>query len=248
MTISSIRSKELTSDNKQQKKENITQFKKHINNHFLYDFVKVTGILPALLIMRPRIYHCGNKESHKIKGGMIVSANHITFTDVILLLCAIYQRRLYSLATKDLFNTKLKEKFFTLVHCILVDKDNFSLSALHDVIDCLKAGKALLVFPEGNVNVGATEISKFKSGIVLMAHMSNVPILPVYHEVRKKWYLPRPVVIGDPINVRELCGPIPTVEQIESACEVIKEREAQLQSYCKEVTQKKKNINKGGSI
>ncbi len=213
-------------------KTEVNYFKKYFNYHLLYDFIKYTGVLPATLIMRPKVYHVGDKKSHNIKGGVIISVNHTTFTDVILMLCVFFRRRLYSLATKDLLNTHIKKLFFSKMHCIEVDKDNFSMSAFHDAVDTLKAAKPLLMFPEGNVNHGdETDIAPFKSGMVLMAHRAKVPILPVFQAKREKWYCPRAVIIGDPINVSEMCGLVPSVDDINAVSERIRQREIELKDF-----------------
>lgn len=213
-------------------KNEVNLFKKYFNYHLLYDFVRITGVLPAMLLMRPKVYHVGDKKAHNIKSGVIISVNHTTFTDVILMLCVFFRKRLYSLATKDLLDNKIKKLFFSKMHCIEVDKDNFSMSAFHDAVDTLKAGKPLMMFPEGGVNHGdETEIGPFKSGMVLMAQRAKVPILPVYQTKREKWYGPRIVLIGDPVNVAEMCGVIPSMEDINAVSESIRQREIELKDY-----------------
>ena len=87
--------------------------KKKKQGNFLYDFVKVTGAIPAMLWLRPKILYVGKKQ--RIKGGVLVAANHVTFTDPVALLCTLWYRRLHSIATKDLFSSKLKNFFFNKI-------------------------------------------------------------------------------------------------------------------------------------
>ncbi|MBE6595743.1 MAG: 1-acyl-sn-glycerol-3-phosphate acyltransferase [Ruminococcaceae bacterium] len=212
-------------------------------HHFLYDFVKITGSIPALIWMRPRVIYPGEKQC--LKGGILVCSNHCTFVDPILLHCVFWQRRIYSLATKDLYCTKLRKWFFSRVHCIQVDKENFSVNSFHEVIHRLNQGRMVSIFPEGEVNRAPEELLAFKSGAILMAHRAKVPILPLYIVPGRRWYQRRLVLIGDPIDVRELCGAIPTVEDIHRAGDYVHQMELQLQEYYQTKILKNKKPQEG---
>lgn len=162
--------------------------KKKRNNYFVYDFVKITGIIPAFLWMRAKIIRVGEKKPKRIKGGALISANHVSFADPILIHCVFWYRRLHFLATTDLFNTKLKNWFFSQLHCIPVDKENFSVNSFHEVCDDLNAEKLVAIFPEGQVNRTGEQLLGFKSGVVLMAYKCNKPIVPMYIIPVEKWY------------------------------------------------------------
>ena len=209
-----------------------TPRKKRPVGYFWYDFVKITGFIPGLLWIRPKVIRTGGKCP---RGGVLISSNHPTFLDPITLLTAFPSRRLHSLATTDLFSTKLKAFMFSRMHCIPVDKNNFSMTTFHEVLDRLKAGKAVVIFPEGQVNRnGGQEIRTFKSGAILMAHRASAPILPVYVVRREKWYHRQYVVVGEPFDVRAAVGMIPTMEQVDKVCEQLRERELELKRYYEE--------------
>lgn len=202
-----------------------------IRDHtFFLDFVRVTGAIPALLWKRPRIHYIGNKAKSQPKGGVLIASNHITFTDPILLYLVFWYRRVRFLATKDLYKNGLVTFLFNLAGCIQVDKDNFNMRSLHHVIDRLKAGKAITIFPEGQVNSSQQTLS-FKSGAVLMAHLAGVPILPVYLARRKKWYHRCVVIVGEPIDVGSLCSRFPTMEEMQRAADHIHQQETALEQY-----------------
>ncbi len=204
---------------------------KRIGN-FWYDFVKITGAIPALIWIRPKIIHIGRKCP---KGGVLISSNHPTFIDPIILLTSFPWRRLNSLATKDLYKTKFHTFMFTQMHCIQVDKTNFSMTTFHEVVDRLKLGKAVVIFPEGQVNQGGgKDIQSFKSGAILMAHRANVPIIPVYIVRREKWYHTQKVVIGEPFDVKTAVGLIPGMEQVNRVCEELREKELELKRFYEE--------------
>lgn len=206
--------------------------KRRIGSNFLYDFVKITGAIPALIWIRPRVIHIGQKCP---KGGVLISSNHPTLRDPITVLISFPWRRLHSLATKDLFVTPLKRFFFTRMHCIEVDKDNFNMASFHAVVDRLKEGKAVFIFPEGQVNQGdAGEVQAFKSGAILMAHRASVPIVPVYIVKREKWYRAQYVIIGEPFDVKAAVGLIPSVDKMNAVSEQLREKELELKRYYEE--------------
>lgn len=212
-------------------KNNLTPKKKRkLFSNFWYDFVKITGAIPALLWMRPKIYYPFGKPSKK--GAMLISSNHPTWIDPIIVLLAFPWRRLDSLATKDLFSSKTKAFFFSKVRCIIVDKDNFSLSSFHEVVSRLKNGSAVVIFPEGRVNLDSKEnLLAFKSGVILMAHKAQSPILPMYIVRRKKWYHRQRIVMGNLINVSDALGKMPTMQDMNRITELLREKEMELREY-----------------
>lgn len=198
--------------------------------NFCYDFVKVTGAIPALVWLRPKVYH--PYQAKIPRGGAMVTANHSTMIDPIIMHLALPTRRLHSLATKDLFNTKLKRTFFGLMHCIIVDKENFTMSAFREVTSRLSEGQMVVIFPEGSVDIHSEDnIRAFKSGAVLMAHRAGVPILPVYIVRREKWYERQRIVVGEPFDVRAEIGERPSLEDMDRATQMLHEREVALREY-----------------
>lgn len=206
------------------------KIEKRLGSNFWYDFVKVTGALPTLLWVRPRILRpYGNKTP---KGAVLISSNHPTFIDPILVHCAFMWRRLHCLATKDLYSTKVRSFFFKQMHCIIADKKNFSMSSFHEVVNRLKEGKAVVIFPEGQVNQqDSREVMAFKSGAVLMAHKGDAPILPMCIIKREKWYHRQVILVGEPVHIRTLVSEKPSMEEMIRASEYLREKEVELMTY-----------------
>ncbi len=211
-----------------------------IGHNFCYDFVKVTGAIPVLLWMRPKLIYPEGKP--RMRGAMLVSANHNSFLDPIIVHCVFKWRRLNCLATKELYNTKRKARFFNLMHCIKADKENFSLSSFHTVVERLGEGKVVVIFPEGRVNRDQNGgMLAFKSGAALMAHKSGAPILPIYIVKKEKWYQRQRIVVGQPLDIHSILGDMPTLDQLSTASDLLREREIRLYEYYEERYEKKKN-------
>ena len=212
-----------TKDNKSKKKT------KKFGEYFGYDFGKVTGIVPVWLLMRPKVIRVGKNKAPK--GAFMISSNHCTFLDPLFLHCIFWKRRICSLATKDLYKNKLMTFILDSIHCIQVDKSNFNLNSFHEVTKQLKNGKVVMIFPEGQVNRNSKEMTAFKSGVVLMANTAKAPIVPVYLVPPKRWYNQRTAVVGDPIDVRELCGVMPTVDQMNGVGDYVQQKQEELKEF-----------------
>ena len=216
--------------------KNSKQGKKKLCPNFAYDFVRLTGALPALLWLRPKVHRpYGTKNP---KGAVLFSANHVSMADPITVHLVFYNRRMCSLATNNLFRNKLSATFFHMMHCISVDKENFTLSAFREVTDHLDDGKGALIFPEGQINK-ENDMLSFKSGVVLMAYKSKANILPVYIVKKTKWYQRQHVVVGELINVAEKLGATPSMEDFKGISELIRSQELALHEYYLSITNKK---------
>ena len=204
-------------------------------NTFCYDFVKVTGIIPAYIWVRPKVKRLNKDVPKRIKGGVLIASNHPTFIDPVTVHLTFWYRRLYSIATKDLSRTKLRAFFFNIANCIFIDKENMSMRAMHDVCDALKSEKAVVIFPEGGVNKTGQQVASFKSGAILMAHMSKKPIVLMYIKKAERWYKRTKVVVGEPIDVVKMIGERPTMADIDRACQYLHDKEVELADFCNKI-------------
>ncbi len=215
------------------------QKKKKKVSSFLYWFVKITAAIPVLIWLRPKvIYH---RESKKFKKkGCLICVNHESFTDPILMECVFWNKTLGYLAISELFNTKLKKFFFTRMHCIPVDRQNFNVNSMHVVCDTLKSGKNIVIFPEGRLHTDVSDdLLEFKGGAPLMAYVSNAPVIPIYIAPTKKWYNRMVAVVGEPIMVRDICNS-PSMRDMDVAGEKIREKVIELREYYSLLREKQK--------
>ncbi len=222
--------------------------KRRLGVNFCQDFVKITGGIPALLWFRLKRYYPYGKP--KTKGGILVSSNHISYFDPFIVFCLFKWRRIYTLTTSDLFNTKVKAGFFSRMHCIEVDKQNFSVASFHTVVEKLEEGRMVSIFPEGQINTTGDNENPltFKSGVTLMAHKSGAPILPLYIVKRDKWYHRQRVVIGKPVDVREMLGKFPSVDSINAVSTRLREEEMKLIEYYNHRNDDKKSKKENKSL
>jgi len=205
--------------------------------HFPYDFVIATGVIPMALYLRPKVYRL-SKE--KVKGAAIIMSNHVGLIDIVHLHFAFAGRRMWSLAMKELFETKVKNIFFRMSKCIPVDRENVTIDMYHDIADVLDSGKLLAIFPEGHINFDETpEVKHFKGGVALFAIMNKVPVIPVFIVKRNKWYHRQKIVVGAPVHIEEICGGTPSLKDVDRVSEYLHEKEQELAAYYEEHYAKK---------
>lgn len=207
-----------------------------------YDFIIVTGAIPMWLFLRPKIYRVGKK---KVKGGGIVMSNHVGLLDVVYLHFCFAGRRMWTLAMKELFDTKAKSTFFKMGNCIPVDRENVSIDMYHKIADVLDSDKLLAIFPEGHINFDKDpEVQSFKSGVALFAIMNKVPVIPVYIVKRQKWYHRQKMVVGEPIHLETICDGAPSIRDVDKVSAYLHQKEEELAIYYHEKCEKKKKEKK----
>ena len=204
--------------------------KKHIlrPKFFLYDFVKITAAIPAYIWIKPRISYENESAKKKLKGGAIIISNHTGITDPVKLHWAFWYRRMYMLAFKELFDNKLRKFFFSRVLCLPVDRDNFSMNTFNTVKDVTGEGYPVGIYPEGRITHEEGSVGNFKGGAIMMALRCGVPVVPVYCAPYSGFFSFTDIIIGEPIDIKELCGPIPSLAAIEKASETVREHELKL--------------------
>ncbi len=111
------------------------------------------------------------------RGPVLVLANHESALDPPLVGLAV-RRKLFYLARKTLFRPPAVAAYFRSVGGIPVDQEGVAKEGLRASIDLLHAGKALLVFPEGERTLTG-QMLPFKPGIQLVLRKAAVPIVPV---------------------------------------------------------------------
>ena len=118
-------------------------------------------------------------------------------------------------------------------------KSIFDVEAIGKCCDVLKRGRALIIFPEGHIKKD-NQVDNFKGGALLIAYLSDAPIIPIYHHRRKSiWNMTR-VVIGKPFNVKEKIGPVLNQDKLNAVAEELRQYELHLQKLCEESMKKNK--------
>lgn len=205
--------------------------KKKRGNYLMYDFVKATAAPLGLLWLRPKMLYENAQARERLRGGVLLVANHVGFFDPVYLMIAIWYRRHHFVCIKDFFQNPVSRFFFTAFHCIPIDRENFSMDSLRRIKEELQEGHLVSMFPEGRINEGG-DIAPFKSGMVLIALQSGRPIVPAYIGKPRHWYNRLRVAVGEPIDVKQRLGGMPSLAQIDGVARLLWEKEETLRRLC----------------
>ena len=198
---------------------------------WFFDFAKITAVIPGLIWLRPKLQYESSRARNRIRGGALIASNHSSHMDPVYLQFAVGYRRQRFVCMKEFFEGPVSRWFFTHFLCIPVDRENASMKTVHEVVDALREGWIVSIFPEGHITQGETEM--FKTGIILMASQSECPIIPVYIRRPERWWNRLRVCIGEPIDVIRACGGKPNLRQMREISEMLREKEERLKMLCK---------------
>ncbi|MFW5737033.1 MAG: lysophospholipid acyltransferase family protein [Halanaerobium sp.] len=142
--------------------------------NFIYQSIRLLLLAIFKIFFRIKV---NGKENLPDQGGVIVMSNHISAFDPPLL-AAVFSRPVRFMAKKELFENPLLRFVLFLADAFPVDRSRNDITAVKKSLNLLKEGEVLGLFPEGTRNPEG-KLGNPKSGSVMLAVKSGVPILPV---------------------------------------------------------------------
>ena len=172
---------------------------------FFNYFVKITGWLPAFLILRMKVSYENKKiQKRHIKGKAILVSNHTSVYDYACFLYLFFFRTLRYQMAEVLYKKKLLALFLKCMGGIYVNRDSMDFSFIDKSKKILDKGGVVGVFPESRLpKEGENRPLPFKESAVLLALESDTPIIPIYTKGNYFSWSRTRVIIGTPINVRD---------------------------------------------
>jgi 1-acyl-sn-glycerol-3-phosphate acyltransferase len=111
------------------------------------------------------------------RGPVLVVANHQSFLDPILVGLAS-RRHLCFLARKTLFRNRFFARLIRSLNAVPIDQDGVAKDGLKTIVELLRKGHAVVVFPEGERTADGV-MHEFKAGIHLLLRKAETTIVPV---------------------------------------------------------------------
>jgi 1-acyl-sn-glycerol-3-phosphate acyltransferase len=157
---------------------------------------------------RWRVFH---PERVPLTGSVILASNHLSFLDPPLVGSAL-PRGINYMARKTLFRYPGVGALLRSWNAVPVDRDGGSASGLKEILDRLKRGGAIIMFPEGTRSPNG-QLQPGRSGIGLAVIKSDAPVVPVrvfgtFEAYGKGVKFPRPyriqVKYGEPMQFAAL--------------------------------------------
>jgi 1-acyl-sn-glycerol-3-phosphate acyltransferase len=129
--------------------------------------------------------------------GCLICPNHTTASDAISIILALGKNCDYAIMAKaELFKNRILAWLFNAVGGFPVNREGNDLNAIRLGTKALKAGKKLILFPEGTRRRDG-KLGPAKAGAGMFAMRANVPIVPVYITPGKKFLRRTTVRFGE---------------------------------------------------
>jgi 1-acyl-sn-glycerol-3-phosphate acyltransferase len=122
-------------------------------------------------------YRAEGRQHIPRTGPALLIANHQSFLDPSIVGSAT-RRHLCFLARKTLFRNRFFGGLIHRLNAVPVDQEGVAKEGLKTILEQLKAGQAVLVFPEGE-RTATGEIQPLKPGILLLIKRIAAPIVPI---------------------------------------------------------------------
>jgi 1-acyl-sn-glycerol-3-phosphate acyltransferase len=164
--------------------------------------------LAFALYFRWRVFHA---ERVPRTGPAILACNHASHLDPPLVGASL-PRPICYLARQSLFAVPLFGWVLRKVHAVPVDREGGGGAGLKAILNQLRLGQAILLFPEGTRTLDGN-LQPARSGIGLAVIKSAAPVIPIrvfgtYQAFGKKTRCPRPhpvrICFGEPLDFEPL--------------------------------------------
>ncbi len=172
-------------------------------NKFILGFVKVTGVLPAVIYLKRKVYY-ENKEiqGKKLTGKTMIVSNHTGLRDYVTYLFLFFRYSLWFLAAEVLYKKPNNARLIKHLGAIRVNRDTHEVDFFANAISVLEENKILLVFPEGRISA-TKKLLPFNTSAAYIAYMANAKIVPVVTDGNYGFFKRVHVMIGEPLYLRD---------------------------------------------
>lgn len=143
-------------------------------------------------------YRVEGIENVPLEGACLLAANHKSYLDP-LAVGAPLKREIHYFAKRELFQVPILGPMIRAVGGIPVDRHSFDRQAIHQALDALRAGRGMLLFPEGT-RIRKPALAAPKEGVAMLALGADAPVIPVW--VGHTWEPRRGLFRRIPVLVR----------------------------------------------
>lgn len=112
------------------------------------------------------------------QGPLLVVSNHQSYLDSVAVGTALYPRVATHLARSGLFKFGPFGRMISTFSAVPIREEEGDLGAIRTVIERLKMGDAVIMYPEGSRSHNG-EVQSFRRGATLIAKKSGCTVLPV---------------------------------------------------------------------
>lgn len=110
-------------------------------------------------------------------GGVLICPNHVSDADPPAV-AATLPRGAWFMAKEELFHHPVADALLRFVHAFPIKRNSADRTALRRAEELLKAGEAVVIFPEGGGNPEGV-LQPLNPGALMIALRTGVPVVPV---------------------------------------------------------------------
>jgi 1-acyl-sn-glycerol-3-phosphate acyltransferase len=114
------------------------------------------------------------------RGPMILAVNHVNFLEVPILVTHSYPLLLTGLVKSETWKNPLMAFIFDTYNAIPINRNGSYLQTFRNVKEAIDKGFFVCIAPEGSRNKSGI-LRRGKAGVVPLALLTGVPVLPVVH-------------------------------------------------------------------
>lgn len=141
------------------------------------------------------------RENIPNEGAFILAPNHQSNFDPVVV-GATFNRPIRFMAKSELFKFKPFGALITALGAFPIQRGKNDIGAIKGAFSILKQGNVLLMFPQGKRYKDGSK-GKLRTGVTVIAHKMQVPILPVFIDADYKFRHKITVNYGTPISFGE---------------------------------------------
>jgi 1-acyl-sn-glycerol-3-phosphate acyltransferase len=146
------------------------------------------------------------RENTNWRGAFLLAANHISHFDPPII-ATVVPRKVDWMAMAEFFPHPVLGPILRAIDCLPTDRHRAERVTIRGVIERLRAGRIVGMFPEGGIRDGATSVlegAPLRPGVSALAQIAQVPILPcvilgtdrLYEKRRWRRFRKTPIWIG----------------------------------------------------
>lgn len=200
--------------------------KKERNKNFNKTYNAYKRLLggPAKLVYGLKAFGTNNLPADR---GVIVCANHTSFSDVIVM-SAVTEVQIKYMAKKELFAVPIVGPLVKALGAYPVDRKGGDVAALRKTVALIEDGYAVGIFPQGTRSPGVDpRTTSVQHGVGLIAYRAKCDVVPVYIKTKgnhTKFFKKTQVHFGEIIPYESLGFEKGGKEEYKRASELIFDR------------------------